>query len=303
MATRITNNILFRSALSDVTQQRLRLARTQEQASTGLRINRLSDDPVGVRAATLLKAGIENTQQFARNIQNSESRLRGVSAALSDTNEVLIRARELALQGANGTQGGAERRLIAAEIASLHDQLVSNANRKVGGGFVFGGYASDTAPFDAAPPAPPAVWQGDSNEVRVDVDTGVSVPVTLNGERVFTGVGVSGGENLFAVLDDLRLALEADNRPGVQAMLTRIDAAQNQINVEQAEVGALESQILVFARQNDERDVDLEQRLSEVQDADSVKVFSDLVNQEVALQASLAASARMIQPSLLDFLS
>src|SRR3990172_588315 len=116
MGIRITNSILYRTALSDVSLQRRRLAHTQEQVSSGLRINRLADDPLGVRAATLLKAGLEATDQFGRNIERARVRVRAGETALAETNDVLIRARELALQARNGTNDANALAALAEEV-------------------------------------------------------------------------------------------------------------------------------------------------------------------------------------------
>jgi flagellar hook-associated protein 3 FlgL len=313
MGMRITNSILYRTALSDVALQRRRLARTQEQVTSGLRINRLADDPVGVRAATLLKAGLEATDQFARNISRARVRVRAGETALAESNEILIRARELALQARNGTNDATALAALAEEVEQLHAQLVSVANSQAGGSHLFAGYAGDAAPFTAGPfpsgPGAPAVtWSGDPRAVRVEIDEGVSVEATLDGRRVFLGDGDGDGspdagrEDLFDALGDLRDAMLTVDRSAIGAALGRLEVAQGQIGLERAALGAVDAELDRFDERIAQRSVDLELRLSDVQDADSAEVFSDLVSQEFALQASLSASARIIQPTLLDFL-
>ncbi len=313
MGIRITNSILYRTALSDVTLQRRQLAKIQEQVSSGLRINHLADDPLGVRAAILLKAGLEATDQFGRNIERARVRVRASESALAETNEVLIRARELALQGRNGTNDADALAALAEEVEELHRQLLSAANSRAGGGYVFAGYASDAPPFGAGPfpsgPGSPLVsFSGDPRAVRVEIDEGVQVEATLDGRRVFLGDGDGDGnpdagrENLFDLLGDLRDALLTVDRAAIGSSLDRLDAAQSQISLERAAVGAADAELERFDQRLGLRDLELTKQLSEVQDADSVEVFSALVSQETALAASLSATARIIQPTLLDFL-
>lgn len=313
MGVRITQSMLLRTAMGNLTRQRSRLARAQEQASSGLRINRPSDDPVGVRLATRLRASQAATDQFLRNIGQSESRLRVMESALGESTEVLRRARELAIQGANDTLDAEARRALAAEVAALHDNLLAQSNTRFTGGHVFGGYASTAPAFSVSGSfvsggAPPTVsFDGDSNEIEIDVEPGMRVPTTLDGRRVFLGDGDGDGatdagrENLFDVLESLWQALDSDDPVAVRASLGRLDRAQTQINVERTRVGAVDTRVQSARARLSDAQVELSRRLSDAQDADTAEVLSDLVSQEAALRASLEASARVIQPSLLDF--
>jgi flagellar hook-associated protein 3 FlgL len=315
MVARTTNLMLQRDMLSHLSRTRLRLSRVQEQASTGLRINRPSDDPSGTGEAAALRSRLESTAQLGRNLSQAELRLRAGEAALGQAGDVLIRARELALQGANDTLDAAGRRQIAMEIESLHAQLVAAANARTSGAYLFGGHQSASAPFVVsgpfvdASPAPTVAFVGDPSEVEVEIEEGTNVAATLDGRRVFLGDGDgdaapdAGKEDLFDVLADQRDALRADDRAAVAAVTQRLDRGQQQLSEELARVGSrsawLEAQRATLAR----REEDLTARLSQVQDADSIRVLSDLVREETALQASLEVMARVVQPSLLDFLA
>ena len=113
---RITQNMLHRTALGDVLAARVRLSRTQEQASSGLRINRPSDDPVGAGVLAGLRGERDGIAQYTRVVSALRGRVGALESALGESNDVLIRARELAIQGANGTQDAASRAQIARAI-------------------------------------------------------------------------------------------------------------------------------------------------------------------------------------------
>lgn len=312
---RVTQSMIIRSALADLNRARLRLARTQEQAASGLRINRPSDDPVGTSAAMLLRAGLDATEQYQRNISQTRTRLSAAENAIANVTDLLVRAKELALQGANGTQNAATRAQIAKEVEGLHARMLAEANSSIAGGHLFGGFATSTAPFVssgpfiASPPSSPTVtFAGDRNEIQVQIDGTVQLRATANGQRVFMGdadgdgVVDAGRQDLFQLMADLRDGLITDNLAQIQAALTRIDTGIGQLSVERTHYGASLNQLDDFRDRLDDRAVDLATRLSDVQDADIVKVFSDLASQEVALQASLQANARLIMPTLLDFI-
>jgi flagellar hook-associated protein 3 FlgL len=312
---RVTASLLHRIALNDVSAARARLARTQEQASSGLRINRPSDDPVGAGQVSQLEIESAALAQFKRVISGVRGRVAAVENALGETNDLLIRLRELAIQGANGTQDQATRRLIADEVASIHSALVSQANAQFGGAHVFAGFASSTLPFTTTgafdpngPSAPLIAWAGDPNEVQVEIDEGMSTAVTLNGQRAFLGdangdnVLDAGRENVFAVAEDLWRGLVTNDPAAISATLTRIDAASAQISAERSQIGSVDAKLARAEQNVAKRIVDAELRTSNLRDADLAKVVSDMVQQEAALEAGLSAMGRLVQTSLLDFL-
>lgn len=304
---RITNSALYRFGIRNTQEQRARLATLQEQASTGKRINRPSDDPVKVRATTLIRDGLAHISQYRRNITTSRLRISTTEAALTNSYDVMVRAKELALQGANGTFDDEGRLNLAKSVEQLHDELLREANsRDAGGGRVFSGFATDVDPFvvsgDFIPggAAPTVSFVGDSSEISVDIDEGVGLQVTLQGDRVFTGAG--GGEDLFAIVQDLWTALDTNDQTAVANVLDRIDAARTQVSSEITAIGASDSQAELWESRHSERDALLQGQLSQLEDADSIEVFSDLVQQEGALQGSIEVTSRILQTNLLSFL-
>ena len=304
---RITNSMLYRFAVSNTQDQRGRLAVTQEQAATGKSINRPSDDPIKVRAATLLRDGIAQISEYRGKIISSRLRISTTEAALDSSYEVMVRAKELALQGANGTLGSDERLLLAQEVQQLHDQLLREGNaRDSGGGRVFAGYATDSDPFAVSgnfvpgSPPPSVTFSGDTTEIRINIDEGVDLRVTLQGDRVFAGAG--GGEDLFLVIEDLWQALDTNDQTAIGAITDRLDDARTQLSSERTTIGASDAQADLWEDRHVDRDFMLQEQLSELENVDSIEVFSNLVQQEAALQGSVEVTSRILQTSLLSFL-
>ncbi len=315
MGLRITQAMLIRTSLADVTRARERLSVSQEMASSGLRINRPSDDPAGASAALLLRAGLDATDQFIDNVSRSQARVSITESAIADAGDVLVRAKELALAGANDTQDATTRRHIAREIEGLHASLVAQAQSTFSGGYLFAGFASDTAPFavagvfsDSPPSSPSVAFVGDSNEIEVPIDQGITVRVGFDGRRIFMGDGDGDGspdpgrQDLFQLLADLRDALMLNDAVAVRATLPRIDEGLDQLSGERTTVGASGSQLDAWELRLARRSEDLQSRLSDTQDADAAKVYSDLIQQQTALEAGLHAMSELVHTSLLDFL-
>lgn len=314
MGTRVTSSMLLRTALANVTRQRERLAITQEQASSGLRINRPSDDPVGVQTSLSLRAAQDAAGQFLRNADRAQGRLRAMEEALAGSEEAVREALKIAVQGANETLDAGDRAALALQVTSLHDSLLAQANARYTDGSLFAGFQNDgpafsvSGPFVSGSPPPTVTFNGDSNEIQTVLEEGVTVSATLDGRRVFQGDADGDGlpdpgrENVFAALEDLYQALDNDDPVATRNLIDRLQRAEQQLVLERERVGAIEQRLEAARTSHEDALVDLEVRLSRNQDADTIAVLSDLVNHETALQASLEAAARIIQPSLLDFL-
>ncbi len=320
MGVRVTESILFRSSLSDVAQQRVRLRASQEQASTGLRINRPSDDPVGVGEATLLRSDLDTLTQLERNIVQAKQTTTATETALANTNESLIRLRELVQQALSGGSGGTQGRIIADEVEDIHDQIFTEANSQVNGSFIFSGQAYDTQPFSRSgsftpgqPGSPSVGFVGDAGERQTTIDEGVQVRSTLNGQRVFLGDADgdgntdTGSEDLFDLVSEVRELLVSNpdgtvDFAALQPAIDRIDTAMQQISTERTRIGSAGARLERQEQVLTEREIQLTQALSDTQDADATRVFSELVQQEAALQASLNVTARIVQPTLLNFI-
>jgi flagellar hook-associated protein 3 FlgL len=308
--------MLHRIMLADVTRSRARLARTQEQAASGLVINRPSDDPVGAGLVLTLESTLAALAQQQRTVSAAKARVAAGETAVADASQLLVRARELALQGANGTLDSTSRAALAREVEGLHASMVALANTRYDGGHVFAGFATDTAPFAASgpftnpPPAAPSVaYLGDANEIQVEIEDGVQVPVNADGRRAFLGDADGNGlpdpgrEDVFAVLSDLWTALQGNDPAAAAATLPRVDRALDQLTTERTAFGASASRIEAAEERLAQRKLEVETRLSALRDADLAEVVSNLVQQEAALQAGLSGMARLLQQSLLDFLS
>ena len=315
MGLRVTPSILYRTSLGNIDRQRQALSETQRKASSGLEINQPSDDPSGTASALLLRSSLSAIEQYLRTNTNAEARVAAAEAAIGEANNLLINARELALQGANEGVGAQGRLQIAREVESLFGSLLTTANAAHSGGYVFGGFANSAPPFeqsgsfvDAPPTSPTVGFVGDSNQIQVAIDANETVDITFDGSRIFKGDTTGDGNpdggrvDVFAVLADLRNALVADDQTAITATLDEIDGAIDQLSAERTRVGASATRIENANERLQSREVNLAERLSNLQDADLAEVISDLVQQESALQAGLSATARLLQTNLVDFL-
>lgn len=292
MISRITSGAMTDAATRQLQANLSQLARLQEQAVSQRAFAAPSDDPSAAIAALNLHDEQRRTAQYARNIDDGIAWVTAADSAISSSTALLGRARDLVVQGANGGTMNAESRdAIAVEIEGLRDELLAQANTAVLGRSVFAG-TSDAPAFDAAythSGAPgSAVVRRVSDEASVRVDT--------DGAAVFG----EGAGSVFALLD--RIAADLRAGAGVSARLEEIDERRTAMLSAQGAVGVRQAQMERAKEATMHDQVSLEARRAAVEDVDSVEVLVRLQAQELVVQSSLAVTARVLQPSLMDFL-
>lgn len=298
MLTRVTGQTMVSSAHRNLQGSMAALAKLQDKAMTLQKISRPSDDPIGATNSMRVRGEQRLHEQFARNIIDGLGWLTTVDSALAATTDLLRQARDLTVQGANdGSLSATAKEAIVVKLVSLKEELLKQANTKFQGRTVFAGNTDVGAAFGIDPDTGGAYsFAGNSSTVERRVGTETTVQVDANGEAVF-GVGHT---SLFALIDDI----VADLRGGVNVgpRLTELDDRMSSILAQYGAVGARHAQLLRAEEMNMEQSGALEAQRSEIEDADLGKLILELKLQEVTYQAALAVTARVLQPTLMDFL-
>ena len=305
-AVRTTQRLLIDRVLSDLSLQQRRILTLQEQLSTGQVVNRPSDDSLATRRAIDARAEIAKNEQYITNISNLGPGLQGTETALTTSVDVIQRARELTIQGASGTNAQLQRDQIAIEVNQLLEALLVQGNQQANGRYIFGGTVTQTEPFVAARDANGEItgitYAGNDETFSVEIQEGIQVAGNEPGSRVFTAAGVSGAD-IFQTLIDIRDNLRAGDLNGLEVRLDELSAAQDQLLIATARVGATQNRVENVQSNLEDVNLQLLDVVSDNIDADFAETIVELNAQSNALQASLDAAARVIQPSLLNFLS
>jgi len=300
---RITNNMIADQVLSAITASRGRLDKIQEQLATTKRINRPSDDPLGSTLTLQYTAATQALDAFQRAIDAGQAFLQATADPLDQIAEIMVRAKELGLQGSSDTAQGT-RGAMATEVNQLLEELVSQANGRFADRYLFGGTQTAAPPFTATRDASGQITAVTANPLGTDgtvqaaVAEGVRVQTNVPGSSVF-----SKTVDLFASLINLRDALAAEDTSAVVTATTVVDQGVTQVTEVSGTVGAAIQRLDSIRTLNQKDLTRFESLRSHVQDADIAELYVQLQTQEQALQASLAAGARAMQPTLLDFLS
>jgi flagellar hook-associated protein 3 FlgL len=303
MLGRVTNNMMARALLGDVTSLTARIARTQESISSGRQITAPSDDPLGTQRALGLRGAIEGAQQQQRNIDEATGWLQTTDDALGDISNIINRAKELTVQGASDSLGAQQREAIALEIDQLISAAKDSGNATFQGSYVFGGTKTTNPPYTAATGD---AYQGDGGTIGRTIGPGVSVAVNTRASDVLGSGQGSGDGKLLATLkniaDHLRSTVPADRDTLRNGDLAALNGNQDALNATRATVGAVQARLDSAKSRLADVETTTTTLLSQTEDTDLAKAILDLTNQQNTYQAALRSGASIIQPSLLDFL-
>jgi len=183
MSDRVASSSLRRLTLEDLTERRLALSEVREQVGSGKKINRPSDDPALAVRLIDIQASLGRLEQFTRNADSAESTLQLQETVLGSVVESVQRIRELTVQANNGSNGTAERQIIAVEIGNRLNGLFDLANTRGSDGHaLFAGTRLVDNPFT---PGSPTGYAGDDTSKRVDIGLDRQVVVSTPGSDVF----------------------------------------------------------------------------------------------------------------------
>ena len=285
-----------------------RLDRLQDQLSSGKRVRYPSDDPASASLAMRLHSAVLENEQYLRNADAATGWLTTTDAALQDMVQTLHRARELIIEGARGDLPAAARQALAEEMQQLVRHLMDLGNAQHAGRYVFAGFATRQPPL--SPNEDPTTgwitsvsFAGDNNEFEVEVGPAVRYRVGIAASQVF-GVATSGQPT--KLFDDLIAARDALQQ-GVTGDLSGLHLQNLEDNLDRLlqaldRVGARQQGLELVARRLGSDEVNLKDLLSRAEDLDVAEAIMELKMQENVYRLALASGARIIQPTLLDFL-
>jgi flagellar hook-associated protein 3 FlgL len=281
-----------RHVLADLRRVQERLANAQSQVSSGKRIEKPSDDPLGAERAMRLNDKLESTSAYRTAVDESRSWLDATDSALDSLNQIVQHVRELTLQAANGSTSDAGRQAIKQQIDQLTEEAKSTLNSAYDGRYVFSGTKTDTPPYSAATGD---AYQGDAAPVVRQIGPGVSVQVNVTGDDVLSG--------LLPALRTLSSHLASNDIAALGTSdLKAIDAGFDNLSAKRGAIGAITNRVdAAGTRLDDTADITTA-FLSKTEDADLPQALTDLSAQQTALQAALRGGATLIQQSLMDFL-
>lgn len=299
---RITQGMLSTNMLRNLSTSYERMGKYQDQLSTGKKINRPSEDPVIAMKGISYRRDLSQTEQYKANFSEAYNWIENSDAALDKATQAMQRIRELVVQASNDTYDTSQRGNVATEIDQLKGHLITIANTQVGDKYIFNGTNTLEAPINED--GTPSGAGSGSSEVKIELSKGISIPVSISTDAVFTHDSTDPEKGLFSMIDKLSADLKDGTKTGadINKFLTSLDTHINNILNTRAELGARQNRIEMMEDRVDEQEVIAQRIVSDNEDADIERVITDLKTQESVHRAALGVGSRIIQPTLMDFL-
>ena len=289
---RISAKIMAEHMKANLAKQSTQLMDTQLKLATGKRINKPSDDPIGIGKVLDYRSTLNAIEQYRENIVDAKTRVEYTETVLGQISDFIEQAKKIATN-----PDTEDKTALAQEVANIRQQVLGMANSKYGANFLFSGHNTDTAPFDLTPPY---AYNGDAGSHRVVVGEGITVTMDADGSQMF----IDAGDNLFQVLDDLETALTTIpyNPAAVQSTVDPLYRIADRVQLARS---GLASDYKRLERTDEfwkQFGNAVESMRQKTEDADITKTAVDMQVQQTAYEVLLATSAQVIQPTLVDFL-
>lgn len=301
MPGRVTQNMFNMSLLKNLNSNLSRLNKYSEQMSSLRKINRPSDDPIGVSYSLRYRSDRAANEQYQSNLDTAQSYLEFTDTMIDQLGNVVHRIRELTVQGANGTNPEISLSSIKNEIVELKDQLIQIGNSTFNGKYIFNGQLTNVQPYPSGV-APETVADIDEGALTYEIGQGIYVDVNVNARELFGGQSEPDNDNLFQVVQDIIDALNTSDTDGLNDGLARLDTRFDKILEVRSHVGAKANRLDLASERLKDIDINLQALQSKTEDVDMAALIVNIKTAENAYMASLSAGSRIIQQSLVDFL-
>ena len=284
MPVRIFSNVASINAQRILGNNNDRLAKSVERISSGIRINKASDDAAGLAVSEALRSDIRALRQAVRNGNDGISLINIAEGALNEQSGILIRLRELASQASTGTVGSTERQTIQLEFTALRNEIdrISGVTEFNGQQLVDGSLAS-------------SISSDKQILIQVGIDSNASSRINLNESINLTAVTASS------------LSIDTLSVTTATAALTALDSINTAISTVTAgrgKVGAVSNRLVRSISNLSISVENLQAAESQIRDADIAEEVALLTRNQILVQASTAmvGQANLIPQAVLQLL-
>ena len=294
---RITENIKFSDIKFNVQRNIQRYFDANEKVVSGKKLQRPSDDPAAMKELLGLRSYGAMLDQYSNNINKASHTLKTYDLLLERATDLMSEAKTIAISDTKALNDDT-RKVAAIQVSGILDEMLSIANTKAEGKYLFSGFKTGTRPFDPADPA--FAYNGDNGSLVFAVDESRKMQVNFTGDALFKGAG--GGVDILSELTALKTALENNDAAAISSAIATFDEARNQIVEGAAIIGVRLSELELKGEHMANFKNNVLNRISEIEDADIAAAIMEMMHMQTAYEASLSASANFMKTSLMDFL-
>ncbi|MDI0273955.1 flagellar hook-associated protein FlgL [Bacillus safensis] len=300
---RVTQGMISQNSLRNISKSYEKLSKINEQAQTGRRFTKTSDDPVAAVKSLQYSTALFRNEQYKNNLNEAQNWIDTSETSVTEIIDIMSNVRDKVLDAANGTKQPEDLAAIGVEIGQMKNQIIDAMNTQMLGKFVFNGTNTNVKPVvENADGTYTFNFENytDANAVQANISDGITLNVNSNPISAFGGQ--ASGQNVIEMLTDLENSLKNGTFANSDDALGSIDQFKEVMSAERSDLGARSNRVdLVGSRLTSQFEV-LKNAKSDNEDVESEKAILDLLQQETVNRAALATTAKVIQPSLVDFL-
>ena len=322
---RITNASMVRSHLYDTQKNLTNMSKINQQISTGKVINTISDDPHKAIKIMNMNNEIKYTEKYNSIIDETVGWMNNTDGALESVGNLLGEIKDSIIKVGNGTYSQNDMKSLNADINEKIKQLGDTLNSTYGGKYIFGGTNVDDAPIKVVENPDGSVkleFSKDKNgqtipntdDLKADISSGINIDYNISvGEILNIKDGNGNTVNLLDEINNLSTLMNdianGDEQTAAKAKETLLNDTKGKIDTlfdhvvnERTSLGVRVSTAEKIKELNDEDILNIQDVLSKTQDTDVVEKFIELKSAEMIYQASIQVGAKLIQPTILDYI-
>jgi flagellar hook-associated protein 3 FlgL len=296
--------MLINNMMQSLSSNLLRTQKYFNQLATGKKISLPSDDPIVASKALKLRTDVSEIAQYKRNTDDATAWMDITEATMRQMTELVHRMKEITNQAANGTNTDEDLLKIREEASELRSQLISLGNATYAGRYIFSGYKTDMPLLNDD--GTYNINVDNSEQIRFEIGIGDDININVPGSDLFNRTiagATAGGKSEFVdTFDKVISAMESDDKDQLTALLADLDDELGNLLRVRAGLGARMNRVELTANRLEDDNVNFTKLMSKNEDVDIAESIMRLQNEENVYRASLATGARVIQPSLVDFL-
>lgn len=294
---RITNNVLNNTFLRNLSRNLKQMQKYHNQLTSGKEVTRPSDNPLLVAKIMDMDNNIMQNEQYNSNISDTLGWVQTQDTALSDATKTLQRVKDLMIYASNGSLSETDRLAIKDEVEMQVEHLGDVLNTNFDGRYIFAGQKTTTRPFEIGDGG--LEYEGDDKNITREIATGVTIDLITKGSEITTvddqDLGVLLGQVIKAIEEG---DVEKLSNEYLGDMEKHID---NVVRV-RTQIGAINNRLEAAKERNEAENLNLKAVLSEKEDIDIAEKYMEYSVMATVYQASLSVGAKILQPSILDYL-
>jgi flagellar hook-associated protein 3 FlgL len=271
-----------------------------QEVATGKSVSVPSDNPAAAAAMVGNTIETANVDQYTQNVTGSLGSVQAADSALSNVVSSLTQAVSLGTQGANGTNNSADLQSIAQQVQGILSSVIAQANTSYSGAYLFGGTANSAPPYAADSSSSTGyTYNGNNDSNSVVVGDDMSVQVNLPGSQIFS----NSSSSVIGSLSSLVSALQSGDSSAISSATTAVGSALSYVSQQRVFYGNAESQLNSQETYLQQETVTLASQQNSLVGVDEAQAATELSQAETENSATLAAAAKVLPQTLLNYLS